>query len=80
MSIAVRSAQEAVKLEGRPVLVAGSNTAAEDCYQPNRKISPAQLHRNHLDHITRLHALGVDFILNETLGHADEIELTSQIC
>ena len=62
------------------ILLAGSNAPAEDCYQKERKISYKKLKENHLYHIDFLMDNGVDFILNETQSHIDEIEITSNHC
>jgi len=62
------------------VLLAGSNPPAEDCYQKNRTLSLKELEQNHHNHISSLFSNGVDFILNETQSHWDEIELISKYC
>ena len=61
-------------------LIAGSNGPAEDCYQKVRKISHSQLMEKHKRVIDTLWESGVDFVLNETLSHFDEILFTSQYC
>jgi homocysteine S-methyltransferase len=65
---------------GYPVLVAGSNAPAEDCYQIERKISFKELQENHELHIQYLVESGVDFILNETQSHLDEIKIICKFC
>jgi len=62
------------------VLLAGSNAPAEDCYQIERTISRSDLIYNHEKHIDLLYSSGVDFILNETQSHRDEIELICNFC
>jgi len=62
------------------ILVAGSNAPAEDCYQKERTISGNELEYNHKKHIELLWESGVDFILNETQSHLDEIELIAEFC
>lgn len=61
-------------------LVAGSNGPAEDCYQKERNISAAKLLHKHKQVIDTLWESGVDFILNETFSHLDEILLVSEYC
>jgi len=75
---AVTLAREAI--EGSDILIAGSNASAEDCYQSERTLSPAQLTDNHHEHIGSLIAAGVDLIWNETLSHLDEIEIVCNYC
>ena len=62
------------------ILVAGSNAPAEDCYQKERTIPLNELEYNHKKHIELLWESGVDFILNETQSHWDEIELIAKFC
>ena len=63
-----------------PILVAGSNAPAEDCYQEERTISKKELSHNHKKHIDLLMSAGCDFILNETQSHTDEIKIIAQYC
>jgi methionine synthase I (cobalamin-dependent) len=63
-----------------PVLIAGSNAPAEDCYQAERTISKRELELNHKEHIDLLMQNGVHFILNETHSHFDEISIISNYC
>ncbi|MGQ9797937.1 MAG: homocysteine S-methyltransferase family protein [Ignavibacterium sp.] len=63
-----------------PVLVAGSNAPAEDCYQVERTISKKQIEYNHSAHIDALIEYGCNFILNETQGHFDEIKFIVRYC
>jgi len=63
-----------------PVLVAGSNPPAEDCYQVKRTISKKELDLNHKEHISKLMEYGSHFILNETQSHLDEIKIISKFC
>lgn len=77
--------REAVKIakdasENSKVLIAGSNPPAEDCYQIKRKIPNKLLQINHSNHIDLLIDSGVDFILNETLSHFDEIKIICEHC
>lgn len=62
------------------VLLAGANPPAEDCYQKNRTLTLKELKYNHHSHINSLYTNGVDFILNETQSHWDEIEIISKYC
>ncbi len=62
------------------VLIAGSNAPAEDCYQAERTLNPTLLKINHELHIDTLIEAGVDFILNETQSHFDEIEIICNYC
>jgi len=64
----------------RNVLLAGSNAPAEDCYCAERTISNSDLVYNHEKHIELLYSSGVDFILNETQSHLDEIKIISEYC
>ncbi len=75
---AVLLAREAVANTG--AFIAGSNAPAEDCYQIERTLTEVQLSQNHHFHISKLFEYGVDFILNETQGHLDEIVITSEYC
>jgi S-methylmethionine-dependent homocysteine/selenocysteine methylase len=63
-----------------PVFIAGSNAPAEDCYQIERTITPKELEYNHHKHIDLLRENGVDFILNETHSHFDEIKIICEYC
>ncbi|HEX2867582.1 MAG TPA: homocysteine S-methyltransferase family protein [Ignavibacteriales bacterium] len=63
-----------------PVLIAGSNAPAEDCYEEKRNLSLNELESNHITHITLLMLNGADFILNETQSHFDEIEIICRYC
>jgi homocysteine S-methyltransferase len=62
------------------VLIAGSNPPAEDCYQDERTVSYDELMNNHHKHIDLLLNSGVDFILNETQSHFDEINIICKYC
>ncbi|MGE5497838.1 MAG: homocysteine S-methyltransferase family protein [Syntrophothermus sp.] len=64
----------------KPVLVAGSNAPAEDCYSPVRTLDKKTLLDNHTGHISMLIESGADFILNETQSHRDEIEMICSYC
>jgi len=75
---AVRIAKDAS--ENSKVIIAGSNPPAEDCYQKQRNISDKLLKLNHSNHIDLLIDNGVDFILNETLSHFDEIKIICEHC
>lgn len=63
-----------------PVLIAGSNAPAEDCYKAQRTLSFKQLEINHSNHIDSLIENGCHFILNETQSHFDEIKIISKHC
>jgi len=62
------------------VLLAGSNPPAEDCYQVERNITRSELFYNHKKHIDLLCDNGVNFILNETQSHYDEIKIICNHC
>jgi homocysteine S-methyltransferase len=62
------------------VLIAGSNAPAEDCYQRQRTLSKSELEINHDQHIDLLIDNGVDFVLNETQSHLDEIKIICEHC
>ncbi|MEJ2505003.1 MAG: homocysteine S-methyltransferase family protein [Ignavibacteriaceae bacterium] len=70
---AVLLAKSAVK--DKSILIAGSNAPAEDCYKRERSISYKKLKENHINHIDLLIDNSVDFVLNETQSHYDEIEI-----
>ncbi len=63
-----------------PILIAGSNAPAEDCYKEERTLSVKELVYNHHKHINLLMTEGCDFILNETQSHLDEIKIISEYC
>lgn len=63
-----------------PILIAGSNAPAEDCYQVERTVSKKQLQYNHVAHIDTLLEAGCHLILNETQSHFDEIQITTKYC
>ena len=62
------------------VFVAGSNAPAEDCYKKDRNVNQKELELNHINHIDLLINNGVDFILNETQSHFDEIKIICNHC
>ncbi len=64
----------------RSILIAGSNAPAEDCYQVERTLSKESLEVNHQNHIDLLVDNDIDFILNETQGHWDEIVIICKHC
>ena len=70
---AVLLAQEAST--NHNVQIAGSNAPAEDCYQVERTLNKQKLELNHKKHIDLLIDNQVDFILNETQSHFDEIQI-----
>jgi len=70
---AVQIAKNAI--DGKNIILAGSNPPAEDCYQKERTLSKKKLINNHMNHITELYNNDVNFILNETISHLDEIEI-----
>ena len=78
VSEAVKIAKDAA--ENSKVIIVGSNPPAEDCYQMQRNISNKLLELNHTNHIDLLIDNGVDFILNETQSHFDEIEIICEHC
>lgn len=67
-------------IEGKNILIAGSNAPAEDCYQKERTVSKFDLEYNHKKHIELLYENGVDIIWNETQSHLDEIEIICKFC
>lgn len=76
---AVRLASEAASIKPG-ILIAGSNAPAEDCYQSERTLSKNALISNHHEHIDHLINSGCSFILNETQGHLDEINIICRYC
>lgn len=62
------------------IFIAGSNPPAEDSYQTERTVDKNSLEYNHKYHIEKLYESGVDFILNETQSHFDEIEIICKFC
>jgi S-methylmethionine-dependent homocysteine/selenocysteine methylase len=75
---AVKLAKESVGKSS--IIIAGSNPPAEDCYQSERLLNNKTLELNHHNHIDLLINNGVDFILNETFSHLDEIMLVCDYC
>lgn len=65
---------------GNDVLIAGSNAPAEDCYKTERTLSKNELEKNHKYHIDLLADSGVNFILNETQSHFDELRIICDHC
>ncbi len=78
VSKSVQLAKEAVA--EKEVLIAGSNSPAEDCYQREVTLPQHKIVYNHQKHIELLWEAEVDFILNETHGHLFEIETVSRFC
>ncbi len=68
------------KFSQRKIFIAGSNAPAADCYATERILSTNELFSNHKEHIEALASNGADFILNETFGDRDEIEIACKIC
>jgi len=66
--------------KGLPIIVAGSNAPAEDCYQTERTLSLNELKKNHHTHIGLLLENGCHLILNETQSHFDEIKIICSHC
>lgn len=62
------------------IFIAGSNPPAEDSYQKYRKVTSSEIEANHKNHIDMLRENGVDFILNETQSHFDEIKIICEHC
>ncbi|MGD8779907.1 MAG: homocysteine S-methyltransferase family protein [Ignavibacteria bacterium] len=76
-----RSVGPAIQAKGnKKIIIAGSNAPAEDCYQVERTLSREDLEYNHAKHIELLWESGVDFILNETQSHLDEIKIICSFC
>ncbi|MFO7445252.1 MAG: homocysteine S-methyltransferase family protein [Ignavibacteriaceae bacterium] len=67
-------------VKNTPVLIAGSNPPAEDCYQTERTLTFNKLFLNHSRHIKYLLKKGSHFILNETQSHFDEIRIICRFC
>lgn len=68
------------KEEKQEIFIAGSNPPAEDSYQGLRKVSAKEIEANHKSHIDMLWENGVDFVLNETQSHFDEIKIICEHC
>jgi methionine synthase I (cobalamin-dependent) len=64
----------------RDIIIAGSNPPAEDSYQEERSVKNHELVENHHRHIQALWKNGVDFVLNETQSHFDELEIIGEYC
>jgi len=75
---AVELARQTVR--NKKVFIAGSNAPAEDCYQKERTISYLELELNHCKHIYLLVNSKVNFILNETQSHFDELHIICEHC
>jgi homocysteine S-methyltransferase len=67
-------------IDNLPIIIAGSNAPAEDCYQRTRKATNRELELNHCNHIEALYDNGCHFILNETQSHFDEIKIICEFC
>ncbi len=78
----VKNSVDLVKsiIDKEGVFIAGSNAPAEDCYQKERTVSLKKLEYNHKKHIELLFDNGVDFVLNETQSHNDEINIIAKFC
>lgn len=77
--------KEAVKLakvavSDDSIYIAGLNAPAEDCYQKKRNLSYKKLEMNYKIHIDLLIDNNVNFILNETQSHLDEITIICKHC
>ncbi|MEJ5304590.1 MAG: homocysteine S-methyltransferase family protein [Ignavibacteria bacterium] len=77
---AVQLAKESIDSANKKILIAGSNAPADDCYLTKRIMSKDEQIENHYLHIQYLIEAGVDFILNETFGDKEEIEIVCSIC
>jgi len=75
----IQLAQDAVG-DNKNIFIAGSNPPAEDSYQNYRTTTLDEIIKNHKTHIDMLWENGVDFILNETQSHADEIKIICDHC
>ena len=69
-----------LSIHDKKIYIAGSNAPAEDCYQKKRTLSNNELQINHYNHIDLLMDNGVDFVLNETQSHFDELKLICGHC
>jgi S-methylmethionine-dependent homocysteine/selenocysteine methylase len=78
----VKKAVEIVKkaCNETSAIIAGSNPPSEDCYQIQRNLLKKELEINHCNHIDLLIDNEVDFILNETQSHMDEIKIICNYC
>lgn len=77
---AVNIAKNSILEANKEILIAGSNAPADDCYLTRRLLPKEKLFANHKEHIINLIEAGVDFILNETFGDKEEIEIVCEIC
>ncbi|MCW9065567.1 MAG: homocysteine S-methyltransferase family protein [Ignavibacteriaceae bacterium] len=75
---AVSLAKQSV--DNKKIYIAGSNAPAEDCYLKVRTLSNKELQMNHSKHIDLLIDNDVDFVLNETQSHLDEIKIICDHC
>ncbi len=80
VKIAVDLAKKSILQADKNILIAGSNAPADDCYLTQRMIPKQKMIENHEEHIKNLIEYGVDFILNETFGDKEEIEIICKIC
>ena len=70
-----------IKNTNKNILIAGSNPPTEDCYsQRSSSVGLKELKENHSNHISELVKNKVDFILNETISHMDEIQIIEEYC
>ena len=67
-------------IDNLPIILAGSNAPAEDCYQRTRKATVKELELNHCNHIETLYDNGCNIVLNETQSHFDEIKIICEFC
>ncbi|MCF6271034.1 MAG: homocysteine S-methyltransferase family protein [Melioribacteraceae bacterium] len=75
----IELAKEAVG-KNKNIIIAGSNPPCGDSYTKFRKVSQDEIERNHKNHIDMLWDSGVDFVLNETQSHFDEIDIICKHC
>jgi homocysteine S-methyltransferase len=75
---AVGIAQNATKSTLSDILVAGSISTLEDCYEPMNVPSAEILEEEHQYQVDLLASLGVDFILVETINSIIEAKATSE--
>jgi S-methylmethionine-dependent homocysteine/selenocysteine methylase len=67
-------------INNNDIIIAGSNSTAEECYTGIRKYTYDELVYNHTNNIDILAASGCDFVLNETHGHFEEIKIIVNHC
>ena len=68
------------KENSKPFFIAGSNPPSDFCYSKTQIHSDEIRKDNHANHINLLMKYGSDFIIHETFGFYNEVELCQKYC